>query len=81
MLDGACDPCYPVVAVGAQQLLASVLIGDLEHAPEGDFLADHPVVSSGSDDLVGPPSGCDLDGEHVLGSGLGVQGFGNVVGE
>ena len=81
MLHGASDAGFPVLLVGADDLLRAVGVGDLHHAAEGALLADHAVVSARGDNLVGPPARRYLYGKLVGGAGLLVDGIAYIVGE
>ena len=75
------DSCLPVCRIGAENLFASVRIGQFKHTAECTFLSDHSIVSGRGDDFVGPPSRSDLCRQYVLCIGTGVEGVGYVVGE
>ena len=70
-----------MLGVGAQQGLGAVGVGQGQDGAEGAFTPAHAAVAAGRDDLVGPPAGRHLRGEHVLGACFLPEGVGDVVGE
>ena len=79
MLDRACDSSLPVFEVGAVKLSRSICKSEFDDSAESAFLSDHSVMASGSDYLVGPPSGSDMCGQYIHASGIGLEGICNVV--
>ncbi len=80
MLHGARYARFPVIEVGAVQLLRSVGIGQLQHSAESALRAPHLSVARG-DDLVRPPARGDLRRELILGIGAALESVGYVVSE
>ena len=56
---------FPILAVGAEILLAAVRIAELKHAAECGFLSYHTLVVRRRDDLVSPPARGGLHGKAV----------------
>ena len=80
-LYGTCDASLPMLKVGAKTLCGAVAVGQFEHGTECRLLAQHSFGATGGDDLVGPPAWGDFGSKHVLGSCIGAEGIGHVVGE
>ena len=66
MEDGTGNAGFPVFRVGTVHFLCAIGVGQFENTPEGGFLSDHPLMSTGGYDLVSPPSRCYLYREDVL---------------
>ena len=71
----------PVVRIGTQELLATVVIRQFEHTAESAFPSYHTFVIVRSHNFIGPPAGCDLCSQHILGTGFRIERIGNVVGK
>ena len=80
VLDGTGDAGLPGFGVGAEEGGRAVLIGHLKDSSECAALADHSLVASRGDDLVGPPSGSDLGGKGVDRTGAALECVSDVVG-
>ena len=78
---GAGDAGRPVLRVRAEALGGAVGIGELQHAPEGAFLAEEAPATAGRNDLVGPPARGHLHCKDVLPARLFHERVGDVIRE
>ena len=76
----SCDTGSPAILIGAEELLRAVGIGDFDYTSESTLLTQHALMSTGCDNLVGPPARRDLHGERVLLGSLCAQQVRDVVG-
>ena len=79
MFHGTGDSGQPVLSVGAVKLLAAVREGQLQHAPECAFLANHAIIAARGDYLVAPPAWSHLGRKHIHCAGLAEHRAGDVV--
>ena len=81
MGDWACNACFPVFLVCAEEFFCAVGISQFHNASEGNLLACHAFLAAKCDDFVCPPAGNHLHCEHILLACSAAEGFCDVVGE